>query len=131
MKSIKYIICCCAVLVLLATSVHAQQKVVTSKGKFPLDANGAPEKETIQALFDEMDYQRAVQTYLWAMPQMVVAGQHRSHQFYGAKGNLDFFHQYKDPSVPGMRLCFLVLPQVQFNVYDGFQRNQYNQQPQG
>jgi hypothetical protein len=48
-----------AALALLATSAYAQQEVVTSKGKFPLNANGAPEKETIQALFDEMDYQPA------------------------------------------------------------------------
>ncbi len=92
----------CVLLIAVGMSAHAQQEVVTSKGAFPLDANGAPEKETIQALFDEMDYQRAVQTYLWAMPQMVVAGQHRLNQFYGAKGNLDFLHMYKDPSVPGM-----------------------------
>ena len=93
---------CCVLVIAIAMSAHAQQEVVTSKGRFPLDAHGAPEKETIQALFDEMDYQRAVQTYLWAMPQMVVAGQHRLNQFYGAKENLDFLHMYKDPSVPGM-----------------------------
>ena len=65
MKSIKHIITCCALMTVIGMPAHAQQEVVTSMGKFPLDANGAPEKETIQALFDEMDYQRAAQTYLW------------------------------------------------------------------
>jgi len=46
----------CILLIAIGLSAHAQQEVVTSKGKFPLDANDAPEKETIQALFDEMDY---------------------------------------------------------------------------
>ena len=30
--------------------------------------NGFPTEETTQKLFDEMDYQRAVQAYLWAYP---------------------------------------------------------------
>ena len=29
---------------------------------------GFPTKETARKLFDEMDYQRAVQAYLWAYP---------------------------------------------------------------
>ena len=44
------------------------------QGEYPLDARGYPEPETIQALNDELDYLSAVQTYLWAFPQMVVAG---------------------------------------------------------
>ncbi len=46
--------------------------------------------------------QGAVQAYLWAMPQMTVAGQHHSNQFYGAKESTDFLYMYNDPSVPGM-----------------------------
>jgi hypothetical protein len=30
--------------------------------------NGFPSEETTRKLFDEMDYQRAVQAYLWAYP---------------------------------------------------------------
>ena len=61
-------------LAFLSISAQAQDKVSTFQGSFPLDERGAPEPETIQALYDEMDYQRAVQAYLWAMPQVVVAG---------------------------------------------------------
>ena len=42
-----------------ATEVH------TSQGVFPLDERGMPKPETIHALYDELDYQSAVQTYLW------------------------------------------------------------------
>jgi hypothetical protein len=65
----------------LSTVVQAEDRpagspkqVATSQGTFPLDDRGLPEKETISALFNEMDYQGAVQAYLWAMPQMAVDG---------------------------------------------------------
>ena len=35
-------------------------------------ANGYPSKETVQKLFDERDFQRACQTYLWALPMVSV-----------------------------------------------------------
>ena len=89
-------------LAFLSISAQAQDKVSTFQGSFPLDQRGAPEPETIQALYDEMDYQRAVQAYLWAMPQVVVAGSHKTNQFYGATEDLDVLHMYKDPSVYGM-----------------------------
>ena len=31
-------------------------------------ANGYPTNATVEKLFDEMDFQRAVQAYLWAIP---------------------------------------------------------------
>jgi len=37
-------------------------------------ANGYPTTETVQKLFDERDFQRACQAYLWALP-MVSAGE--------------------------------------------------------
>jgi len=33
-------------------------------------ANGYPTKETVEKLFDERDFQRACQTYLWALPMV-------------------------------------------------------------
>ncbi len=47
-----------------------QKEVVTSQGAFPLDGRGLPGQETILALFDELDYQGAVQAYLWGISQM-------------------------------------------------------------
>ena len=37
-------------------------------------ANGYPTKETVERLYDERDYQRACQAYLWALP-LVSAGE--------------------------------------------------------
>ncbi len=51
------------------------QYISTSEGEFPLDTKGFPEQETVVALLDEMDYQKGIQAYLWAMPQMVTEGQ--------------------------------------------------------
>lgn len=92
-------------------------EVLTSQGAFPLDERGLPEQKTIPALFDEMDYQGAVQAYLWAMPQMTVAGQHHSNKFYGAKDPLDFLYMYDDPSVEGM-LTPNTIVQYIVNFYD-------------
>jgi hypothetical protein len=91
-------------LVSLSGDLAAQEpkEVVTTQGSFPLTANGLPEQKTIPALFEELDYQGAVQAYLWAMPQMTVAGQHHANQFYGAKESTDFLYLYNDPGVPGM-----------------------------
>ena len=37
-------------------------------------ANGYPTDATVKKLFDEMDFQRAVQAYLWAIPFAAVTG---------------------------------------------------------
>ena len=76
--------------------------VYTSQGKFPLDEKGFPEKETLTALADELDYQKAIQAYMWGMPQMVTAGQHNQAKFYGVKENTDFLKIYKDPALLGI-----------------------------
>jgi hypothetical protein len=87
----------------LTTSAQEEpRQIITSQGSFPLTENGLPEQKTISALFDEMDYQGAVQAYLWAMPQMALAGQRKMDEFYGAKGNLAFLSLYKNPGVYGM-----------------------------
>jgi hypothetical protein len=93
------------------------KEVITSQGSFPLDERGLPQQKTIPALFDEMDYQGAVQAYLWAMPQMTVAGQHYSNRYYGAKDPLDFLYMYEDPSVNGM-LTPNTIVQYIVNFYD-------------
>ena len=62
MKSIRYAMCCIAALSLLATTAFAQG---VSSYEFK---NGYPVGETVTKLFDEMDFQRATQAYLWAVP---------------------------------------------------------------
>jgi hypothetical protein len=49
-------------------------------------ANGYPTDETVQLLFDEMDFQRAVQAYIWAIPLVSTATWLRlDNQDHGAK----------------------------------------------
>jgi hypothetical protein len=49
----------------------AQESVDTRIGKLEFThdwKNGYPTEETLTKLYDEMDFQRAVQTYIWAIP---------------------------------------------------------------
>jgi len=48
-------------------SVSMAQTTATRLGQLGFD-QGFPTEETTRKLFDEMDYQRAVQAYLWAYP---------------------------------------------------------------
>jgi len=70
--------------------------------RFVYDSKGYPDQKTVENLFDEMDYQRAVQAYLWAVAPMSLAGQHKMNEHFGAGGNFDFISMYKDGGVKGM-----------------------------
>ena len=94
MKSIKHIITCCALMILIGMPAYAQE--------FVYDEKGYPDQKTVENLFDEMDYQRAVQAYLWAIAPMAVAGQHNMNRHFGATENFDFLVNYDDAGVVGM-----------------------------
>ena len=105
-KSIEALV---ALAVLATTSTLYAQDIkevpntlTTTQGTYILDSKGMPDNETIKEIFNELDYQNAVQSYLWAYPQMVVAGQHNMNKFYGAKDSLDLLHLYKDVGIDGM-----------------------------
>ena len=61
-------------------------------------ANGYPTHETVEQLFDEMDFQRACQLYLWAIPIVSFAQWQYSHNVQlGAKnGQIIYFESYED-----------------------------------
>src|SRR6476620_5529714 len=52
---------------LLALTNTQAQSVKTRSGKLDFEL-GVPTKETVTKLYDEMDYQRACQLYVWALP---------------------------------------------------------------
>ncbi|MSR63984.1 MAG: DUF1254 domain-containing protein [Planctomycetes bacterium] len=57
----------------LALPALAQETIETRIGKLSFThdfANGYPTKETVTKLYDERDFQRACQLYLWAMPMV-------------------------------------------------------------
>ena len=74
---------------------HAAQKLPTSGvvesrlGKIEL-TNGYPTEATARKIFDDIDFQRACQAYLWALPLMAMQQwQAEQRDKFGA-GNLDF-----------------------------------------
>ncbi len=58
--------------------------------------------ESLDALYDEMDFQGAVSAYLQTIPQMALYGSVKTNHYYGAVGNTDALLMYRDPSVDGM-----------------------------
>jgi len=55
------------------------------KLKFTHDfANGYPTKDTVEALYDERDFQRACQLYLWAIPAVSFAEWQHGQASFGA-----------------------------------------------
>ena len=79
---------------LTLTSSFAQQLpttgvIDTRSGKLALE-NGYPTKETAAKIFDEIDYQRACQAYLWALPIMAMQQWQQEHITKFGAGNLDY-----------------------------------------
>jgi len=71
--------------------------IETPIGKLEI-SNGYPTEATTEMLFDEMDFQRAVQAYLWALPMIGSAQwQNEQHDKFGA-GDLDYvdYLDFKD-----------------------------------
>lgn len=71
---------------LLNSTANAQQnhwKELTGL-KFP---GAYPSRESVKRLYDELDFQRAVQVYLWAMPAMNIDAMRRGSEAVFGKGN--------------------------------------------
>jgi hypothetical protein len=65
--------------------VLAQETIDTRVGKLTFES-GYPSKETTQKLYDEMDFQRASQAYLWGIPAVGLNEWRRAHyNVFGAK----------------------------------------------
>jgi hypothetical protein len=62
----------------LAISAHAET-IDTRIGKLTFES-GYPSRETTQKLYDEMDFQRAAQAYLWGIPAVGLAAWWQSHR---------------------------------------------------
>jgi hypothetical protein len=73
---------------------HAQQLPTSGVVESRLGAieltNGYPTQATARKIFDDIDFQRACQAYLWALPLMAMQQwQAEQREKFGA-GNLDF-----------------------------------------
>ena len=73
---------------LVALSAFAENKAVDTRiGKLEFThdfANGYPTEETVEKLYDERDFQRACQAYLWAIPAVSFAQWQRGLASFGA-----------------------------------------------
>jgi len=60
--------------------------------------NGFPSDATVKTLYDALDFQRACQAYLWALPYMAMAEMQREQRETFGAGNLDYvdYFDYKD-----------------------------------
>ncbi len=56
---------------------------------------GIPTRDTADGLFDEIDYQRACQAYLWAVPAVGTSGWQHANIHYGSTGGCDMV-AYRD-----------------------------------
>jgi hypothetical protein len=68
MKSIKNIMICVVLSLLIAGCATTEH--TSSTGEDFKVVAGYPTIEASEALYDEMDYQRAVQAYIWATPML-------------------------------------------------------------
>src|SRR5262245_8156827 len=81
----------------IAPSFAPAETVDTRLGKLELQA-GYPSKATAERLFDEMDFQRATQAFIWALPAVGFHGLHLAHKnTFGAKdGDVVLYQSLKD-----------------------------------
>ena len=78
----------CAALSISSTVLA--QSVTTRMGTLQLE-NGYPSKEAVEKIYDEMDYQRASQIFLWGLPAVGFHNLHQAHlKNFGAKDGRSF-----------------------------------------
>jgi hypothetical protein len=82
--------------IILAASAQAQM-VDTRIGKLDLDV-GYPSKATVEKLYDEMDFQRATQAFIWALPAVGFHALHLAHlnSFSAKDGEVILYQDLKD-----------------------------------
>ena len=102
-----------AALALLTTTALAEaQSVDTRIGKIDLQA-GYPSKASVEKLYDEMDFQRATQAFIWALPAVGFHGLHLAHRnTFGAKdGEVVLYQSLKDKAgmlTPNLTTLYLM-----------------------
>ncbi|MBM3103711.1 DUF1254 domain-containing protein [Pseudomonas sp. V1] len=84
---------------LILNTLSQADEIDTRIGKLQFThdfANGYPSSESVQKLYDEMDFQRASQAYLWSLPLVSFAEWQKAHeQTFGAKsGDVVVYDNY-------------------------------------
>ncbi len=72
MNKLTVVLIAAAAAILMADPFPAHAENIDSRiGKLEFThdfVNGYPREQTVEKLFDEMDFQRAVQAYIWSLP---------------------------------------------------------------
>ena len=90
-----------AVPVAASSTAHAQLptngSIDSRLGKLDI-INGYPTDETVKKLYDDLDFQRACQAYLWALPYVAMGEWQREQRETFGAGNLQYvdYLDYKD-----------------------------------
>jgi hypothetical protein len=81
----------------LAQQLPTTGTIDSRLGKLEI-VNGFPSEATVKKLYDDLDFQRACQVYLWALPYMAMAEMQREQRETFGAGNLDYvdYFDYKD-----------------------------------
>jgi len=101
-----------ALALLSASSVAGAESLDTRIGRLDLQA-GYPSKATAEKLFNEMDFQRATQAFVWALPAVGFHGLHLAHRnTFGAKdGEVVLYQTLKDKAgmlTPNLTTLYLM-----------------------
>ena len=101
MKTVFKTAAVCSMLMCVPMLAQAQETLDTRIGELSFThdfASGYPTDETIDKLFDEIDFQRASQTYIWAIPLVSMAQwQYAYNVTLGAEnGQIVFLNGYDD-----------------------------------
>lgn len=74
--------------------------------------NGFPTDETVADLYDELDFQRACQAYLWALPMVSMAEWQRAQQEDFGAGPYDFVFYLTAPDKMGILTANATTPYI-------------------
>jgi hypothetical protein len=101
-----------AMAALLAPSFAPAETLDTRVGKVELQA-GYPSRASAEKLFDEMDFQRATQAFIWALPAVGFHGLHLAQRdTFGAKdGDVVLYETLKDKAgmlTPNLTTLYLM-----------------------
>jgi hypothetical protein len=86
-----------AAMSVMSASAVAQETIETRIGKLTLES-GYPSPETVQKLYDEMDFQRACQAYIWGIPAVGIEEWGRAHRdvFKAKNGQMLSYLDFKE-----------------------------------
>src|SRR5262245_40083929 len=86
-----------AAIAVMSTSAVAQETRKTRIGELTFES-GYPSQETVAKLYDEMDFQRACQAYIWGIPAVGIAEWRLAHRdiFKAKNGEMLSYLSFKE-----------------------------------